>query len=160
MADLITHGCTALLVKAADRRPHHVASFVAGTCVPDLLGRVPPMALTLVHAWWPPFPEWLIYAWNVVHLPLGMALTAYVLSFCFAEEGRPAIFRNLLGGGALHIGVDLVQTHMGVGYMLCFPFSTWDFELGWIGSEDTVRIVPFLVPITALVCRWRWRRAG
>lgn len=157
MADLITHTCVAILIKAAMRRPLHTGIFVAGTCTPDVLGRVPPMGLTVLRWSVPAIPEWAIYMFGPLHMPVGILLSAYALSFLFAPPLRGAAFRNLLGGGILHIAVDLVQRHLGVGYMLLFPFSTWDFEFGWIGSEDTVYAAPFLVPITILV--WRWRRS-
>lgn len=158
MADLITHGCSAILWKAGTGKPG-VATFVAGTCAPDLLGRVPSMGLTVLRWRVEAIPEWLLYVWGPLHMPLGILLSSYALSFLFVEAGRRAAFRDLLGGGLLHVAVDLLQRHFGVGYLLLFPFSTWDFELAWIGSEDTVRIVPFLVPITAVVARWRWGRA-
>lgn len=158
MADLVTHACTALLVKATSRAPRNLATFLAGTCIPDLLGRVPSMALIRLRYDMTAVPEWLIYVWNVFHLPIGVLGTAFILSFLFPEDGRRRVFASLAWGGVLHLAVDLVQAHMGMGYMLFFPLSTWDFELGWIGSEDTVRIVPGLAPVTALVCWLRWRR--
>ncbi len=158
MADLLTHGCTAILVKACTRRADRVAVFVAGTCLPDVLGRVPPMALTRLRWDQPAIPEWLVYVWGPLHMPIGVVATAYAFSFLFASPGRKVIFRNLLGGGLLHIAVDLLQFHFGVGYLLLFPLSMWDFELGWIGSEATVRVVPLLVPVTAVIARWRWGR--
>lgn len=158
MADLVTHSCVAYLVKAVPDRPH-VATFVLGTCLPDLLARVPSMGLTWLRWSLPAIPEWLVYVWVPFHMPAGVLLASFLLAFLFPETGRRVVFLNLLGGGALHIAVDLLQRHFGVGYLLLFPFSWWDFELGWIGSEDTVRIVPFLVPITLAVAWWRRKRA-
>jgi len=157
MADLITHACTALLWKAASGGDR-VAVLVAGVCVPDLVSRVPAMSLTWLRWSVPAIPEWLVYLWGPLHMPTGMIACAWLLSFVFPEAGRRAVFANLLGGAFLHLAVDLLQHHFGVGYLLLFPFSQWDFEFGVIGSEDTVRIVPFLVPFTAAVCWWRWGR--
>lgn len=157
MADLITHACTALLWKAATGRDR-VAVFVAGVCVPDLVSRVPSMGLTWLRWSVPAIPEWLVYLWGPLHMPSGMIACAFLLSFLFPAEGRRAVFANLLGGAFLHLAVDLLQHHFGIGYLLLFPFSQWDFEIGVIGSEDTVRIVPFLVPATALACWARWGR--
>lgn len=159
MADLITHGCTAIIAKSCTRRGDHVAVFVAGTCLPDLLGRVPSMALTRIRWDVPGIPEWAVYVWGPLHMPVGVAAMAFAFSFVFGVEVRRTVFLNLLGGGLLHLAVDLVQFHFGVGYLLLFPLSMWDFELGWIGSEATVRVVPFLVPFTILIARWRWGRA-
>ena len=156
MADLITHTCVAVLFKAAIRRPH-VATFVAGTCLPDLLGRVPTMALTIARWSIPAIPEWACYLTAPLHMPVGMVLSSYIAALLFPEPFRRTAFWNLFGGALLHLAVDVTQSHFGVGYLLFFPFSTWDFELGWIGSEDTVRIVPFLAPFTVWVF---WKRAG
>ncbi len=163
MADLVTHTCLAYLCKAlrprVAQRPAHIATFILGTCVPDLLGRVPSMGLTVLRWGVPAIPEWAIYVWVPFHMPVGVALSSFILSFLFPEALRRVAFLNLLGGGLLHLGVDLLQRHFGIGYLLFFPFSLWDFELGWIGSEDTVRIVPLLVPLTAAVAWWRQKGA-
>ncbi len=169
MADLITHSCTALLWKVATvgpvtpsssrwRLPPTLATFVLGTCLPDLLGRVPAMGL-LVASWqFPQIPSWTIYFWSVFHMPVGIALTSVIVAQCWRAGERAGAFRQLLGGGMLHVAVDLLQTHLGVGYLLLFPFSTWDYEMGLIGSEDTVKIVPVLLPLTVGLCLWRWGR--
>ena len=49
----------------------------------------------------------------------------------------------------------MMQDHLGVGYLLAFPFSTWDFEFGWIGSEATVYLAPVF---GALALGFWWRR--
>lgn len=159
MADLITHGCTALLWKAW-RGGGHVPAFTAGALLPDLLSRVPTIGLTRLHdqhGW--PIPEPLIYGWLPLHLPTGMLLSAALLAFLFPAAERPAVFRALLGGMVLHLGVDLLQDHYGVGYALLYPFSLWSWELGLMGSEDTVLLAPFLVGLTAFVW-WRKGRGG
>jgi hypothetical protein len=157
VADLVTHTCVAVLAKVLPGRPN-VAIFVLGTCLPDLLARVPSMGLTWLRWSVPAIPEWLIHVWVPFHMPVGMLLSSFLLAFLFPETGRSVVFLNLLGGAILHLAVDLLQRHLGVGYLLFFPFSWWDFELGWIGSEDTVRIVPVLVPLTMAAVVWRRRR--
>lgn len=170
MADLITHTCVALLCKAATRGPAPaaspwplpptVATFVLGTCLPDLLGRVPSMALTTLRWSVPAIPEWTIYVWGPLHMPFGIAVASVLVAQAFRPGLRRSAALQLAGGGMVHMAVDLLQSHLGAGYLLLFPFSLWDFELGLIGSEDTVRIVPVLVPLTALICWARWRRPG
>jgi hypothetical protein len=134
--------------------------FVLGTCLPDLLGRVPSMVLTELRWSWTWIPEWAIYVWAPLHMPLGIVVGGWVCAFLFPEAGRAKVCRNLVGGGLLHMLVDTLQSHYGVGYLLLFPFSSWDFEFGLIGSEDTVRIAPFLLPMTALACWLRWRKGA
>ena len=167
MADLITHSCVALLWKAATtpavkadarwRIPPTVATFVLGTCLPDLIGRVPSMGLMTLRWSVPQIPEWSVYVWSPFHMPLGILLCSGLVAQLFAPGMRRKAAVQLAGGGILHMAVDVLQTHLGIGYLLLFPFSMWDFELGWIGSEDTVLIVPVLLPLTLLACWARWR---
>lgn len=155
MPDLLTHAASALLWKAATRGPH-VASFVAGSLLPDLLSRVPSIALTMVDQRLMRLPDTLLYITGPLHMPVGMALSAYGLSLLFDEAQRRAVARGLMGGMLLHLALDLTQFHYGVGYSLLYPLTKKTFELGWIGSEATVFIaVPaLLLSIAAL----RWRR--
>ncbi len=157
MADLFTHASVAVLARLTQSRPAWVATFVAGTCLPDI-ARVPTMVLTRARWSFPAIPEPLCYIWAPMHLPVGIVLVSYLVSLLFRQSDRPTAFKNLLGGGLLHLLVDMFQTHFGLGYLLLFPLSDWDFEFGLIGSEDTVLLVPFLAPATALLAARRWRR--
>jgi hypothetical protein len=118
------------------------------------------MALTTLRWEFPWIPAWAVYLWGPLHMPAGILASAFALSFLFPEKGRSDVARNLAAGGLLHIAVDVLQHHFGVGYMLFFPFSLWDYEVGIIGSEATVLIVPVLLPITVAAGWWRWRRRG
>jgi hypothetical protein len=155
VADLITHGCVALLAKAPTERAH-VATFVAGTFLPDLVSRVPSWALARIGRTVAPIDPTFIYWWDVLHLPVGMLALAVTLAQLFPASARRAVFWNLLGGMFLHLGVDVMQSHLSSGYLLGWPFSTTGFELRWMGSEDSVFLVPVLVPVTWAV--WRWTR--
>jgi hypothetical protein len=153
VADLVTHAAIGLLIKAATGR-RHAAAFVAGTLLPDLLSRLPSMifsaARVLVEV-----PPLLIYGFDPLHTPVGMLLSAYAISLLFVAEQRRGVFCNLLAGMLLHMAVDLLQSHLGVGYPLLFPFSTRSFELGLIGSEATVPLAIPLALVAGVV--WRWR---
>ena len=153
MADLITHGCIAFLAKAPTARAH-VGTFVAGTLLPDLVSRVPSSALSRIGRTVSPIDPTFIYWWDVLHLPVGMIVLAFTLAQLFPATARRAIFWNLLGGMLLHLAVDVLQSHLSSGYLLLWPLSTTGFELRWMGSEDSVFLVPFLAPLTWLV--WRW----
>lgn len=160
MADLISHACAALLWRAARPRPH-TPSFVAGNLLPDLLARVPAIALTRLHdQLGVAVPEGLIYGFSPLHLPVGMLLSSYALALLFPAGERRGVFRALLSGMALHLAVDLLQNHYGAGYALFYPLSLYSWELGWMGSEDTVYLAPPLVALTALVWRRRLRAAS
>ena len=156
MADLFTHACVAVIARLPQANHRWVATFVAGSCLPDV-ARVPSMVLTRLRWDLPQIPEWSCYVWAPLHLPIGIALESYCVSLFFPEAQRRTAFANLALGGALHLAVDLLQTHFGMGYLLFFPFSEWDFEFGWLGSEATVLIVPWLLPLTGLAAWLRWR---
>lgn len=106
----------------------------------------------------PWLPESLLHLTTPLHLPVGVILSSYLLAHLFAERHRVGVFRDLLAGGLLHLGVDLLQSHLGVGYALLFPFSLWQGEIGWFGSEATVTAAPALVLVTSVLAAWRWGR--
>lgn len=159
MADLITHGCVAILLKVATGG-RRVRTFVAGALLPDLLSRAPAMVMSSVNARFEALPDVLVYMWAPLHLPAGMVPAALLLSLLFPEDQRRETFVALLGGMMLHLALDLLQSHYMPGYRIFFPLSPLGVELGLIGSEDTVRLAPFLVAITAVVSLRVWRRAG
>ena len=91
-------------------------------------------------------------------MPIGMVIVSYVVCMLFPEGKRAAVYLNLLGGMVLHLLIDVLQDHYGVGYPLLFPFWGKPFELGWIGSEATVTVAPVL-GLCAVVVWWsRWRK--
>lgn len=156
MPDLVTHACVAWLVKTT-AGGRSLPAFVAGSFAPDLLARVPALVFTAVDAQLWPVPEVLIYGWDPLHLPAGMIPAAWLISRLFPTADRLPVFANLLGGMFLHLGLDLLQGHWGVGLALFFPFSTRTFELGWVGSESSVLVAPVLLGTCAIVAR-RGRR--
>ena len=152
MADLITHTAVAVIIKASAgwRMP---AVFVAGTLLPDIASRVPVIGLGYIHVHLIELPRWVMFAWEPMHQPIGMILFAYCVCLLFSASQRFLVFLNLLGGMALHMFLDVLQSHHGAGYMLAYPIHTSTFEFGWIGSEATV---PFAIPlclIAGLVAR-------
>ncbi len=156
MADLVSHWALAVLVKAGTGW-RDVPVFVAGSLLPDLLARLPPMALELVARPLGGLPAWASYMWAPLHLPAGMLAASYLLALLFPAERRRVVFANLLGGMGLHLLVDLCQDHLGVGYQLLFPLWTRPVEFGLWGSEDTVLVAPLLAAAAAAVW-WRQRR--
>jgi len=151
VADLVTHMATGLLVKAATRRGH-TATLVLGTVLPDLVARAPGLVFARGREAGLAIPETWVHAPQVAHMPLGMLALTTLLALFFVEEERFEAWRNLLGGCLLHLALDLGQDHMGVGYMLAYPFSTADFELRWLSSEATVWVAPWLGPLSL----WLW----
>lgn len=160
MADLVTHLCSALL-PGAWLRGRYLGAVVLGTALPDLVSRVPPLAMDLFEGLgWIDLPDVALMPWGVYHEPLPLVLTCGLVATWFIARDRAGVFLGLLGGCALHIGLDVLQDHHGEGYFLCAPLSLTRFELGWIGSEATVVVAPWLALATALAWGWRWHRSA
>jgi len=159
MADLVTHLCSAFLVKASTHRAY-TPVFVAGVVLPDWFSRVPSMGLSWMQRAGYAVPDALVYCWTPLHLPVGILLWSLVLA-ALGDLLRPGVgrawFLNLLGGAALHLAFDLIQSHFTGGYLLLFPWSGQPFEFAWIGSEATVWIAFPLTLFTVWVWRWRPR---
>jgi len=156
VADLVTHVGSALLVKAG-LGTRFTPVFVVGVVLPDLAARVPAMLLTQAKQVGFPVPTTLVYGFEVLHMPAGMAALALLLALAWAEvDQRVRVWAELCLGCALHQAVDLLQHHFGVGYFLGWPVWRGHFELGWIGSEDTVLVAPVALAIGAGA--WRLRR--
>ncbi len=151
MADLVTHMATGFLVKAATLRGH-TATLVLGTALPDLVARAPGLVFARGREAGLPIPEAWVHAPQVAHMPLGMIALATLLALFFVERERVEAWKNLVAGVFLHLALDLCQDHMGVGYMLAYPFSTADFELRWLSSEATVLWAPWIGPLSV----WLW----
>ena len=79
MADLLTHGAAAVLVKAATRW-RMAPVFVAGTLAPDMLSRAPAIGLGLIHRHIIELPPALMYGWDPMHQPIGMVLLAFFIA--------------------------------------------------------------------------------
>ncbi len=157
MADLVTHIGTALWTKAGLGTPH-TPLFVVGVVLPDLAARVPSMALTQANQLGAPVPTKLVYAFEVLHMPLGLAAVTLLLALTWSVASeRPRVWAELFGGAMLHQAVDLLQHHFGVGYFLGWPFWRGHFELGLIGSEDTVMAAP-VVAASGAAAWWMRRR--
>jgi hypothetical protein len=166
VADAVTHLCSGLLAHVLGppgpaRR--WAPLFVAGSVLPDLLSRAPSTVLGMVHSHLHPLPSFILYCWNPLHLPAGILLYSLLLALLFPQEQRRAALGALLLGGGLHVGIDLCQRHVGLGYPLLVPFSSRDFELGLMGSEATVPWAPVVAASTLLLwgtaAWWRRRKA-
>jgi hypothetical protein len=158
VADLLTHGCVGLLASRVHPALLWPAT-LAGSVLPDLFARVPPLFLQRFVAPWVELPPALPLLFMPLHLPVGMVLSSLALAQLVHPAQRRRAGLSLLVGMALHLGVDMLQDHLGVGYALFFPLSLSDHELPLFGSEDSVLALPVLLPLTALVW-WKSSRGG
>ena len=157
MADLVTHLATGLTSKGITRG-RNTTILLAGTVLPDVGARVPSLIFSSLGKAGLETPNELTFAFEILHMPMGIVLACYALSLCFVARLRKAVFINLLAGATLHLLLDLMQGHLGVGYLLAFPFTTADFELGWIGTEATVMFAPVLFGLSTVF--WWFRRGS
>lgn len=141
MADLLTHIAIGHLLKRVSPWPTHPLLFALGTTVPDLVGRAPGLALYLLEVWTKrDMPYIVTLGFDAFHMPIPFTLACLMVAWMVPVDFRRTLFWNLLLGGYLHFGVDVFQSHIDSGYRLFFPLSWVDFELGWIGSEDSLYV--------------------
>lgn len=159
VADLITHLASGLL-PAALFAPRWMAPIAIGTVLPDATGRVPQMAFAILErSVGLPIPDPVLWGFDVLHQPIPQVICVSIVSLAFSTDDRRTAWLGMLIGVALHFGLDVMQDHHGQGYHLCFPFHTERFELGWIGSEATVHIAPYVGALTLIAVVWRlWQR--
>ncbi len=154
MADLVTHTC-AVWLPALLARWRHAGAITLGAALPDVGGRVVPLALDLVDRVLLPVPEVVLWAWPALHEPLGAGAVAYLVSLAWPLDERRAALGALWAGVASHTLLDLLQDHHGVGYLVAAPLSTRRVELGWMSSEATVAVAWPLLGVTLGVAAWR-----
>jgi hypothetical protein len=140
MPDLLTHSAAAYV--AARRwfpRPSAIL-FIFGTMLPDVLSRPFYIVFPILHWWVMP-----------LHTPVGIAIVCWIIADFFQTADRKIVFISVLAGAVFHFLLDAPQKHVAAGYFWLFPFSWATYEWGWWWSEDSVRMVPFVVLLIALL---------
>lgn len=160
MADLITHGLIAWMLPSRGGAWRYWV--ISGAVLPDLLGRAPVELLAvLVGPGAVAGPLGVVaLAADVAHLPVGFLLLTAAVAMGLPASllrglSRPAVARALLLGAASHLAVDILQRHTEPMYALLWPLSDRRWELGWVGTEDSLLAIPVLAALAGLV---RWRR--
>lgn len=161
MADLLTHVLVGHICKRLSPWPAEGVLFAVGSVLPDLAGRVPRIALDLLDptgAW--ALPPMAFDVWSATHTPLTYLVLCLLLALWCPLSWRHVVWRNLALGGLLHLGLDFFQTHINPAtYRYLFPFSFAGWELGWVGTEESLAWIPWLVPVALFAeGRYRWRR--
>ena len=158
MPDLVTHMASGLLLGSGVSRAEYTPALVVGSCLPDLLGRVPAYVMSFVELVGIAVPEPLMFGTAFMHLPLGLMLAGAILAIWAHGGRRLALWCLLMIGSAAHLVLDALQHHWGEAYMWFFPFSDWAWEAGIMGSEATVFYAPALLVVSGVA--WRWRHGG
>ena len=163
MPDLLTHSLLNLVLPWGRLRRDELGVFVFGGVLPDLISRVPAMAL---GRWLQPVLsddmdiDWFINGFSALHLPAGYAAAAVFLAsalprFMISASSRLRVFTLLLGGGLIHLGMDMFQSHLRPAYRYLFPLSLRPMELGWFDPDLGFYSWPLLVPLAWFA----WRRS-
>lgn len=142
MADLFTHFVAARVPGGWVRDRRLQALLVLGTFLPDIVGKGLRFVLQSHNS-----------SPLATHSLAGVLLLSY-LACLFVEEGlRRRGFAMLVGGGMIHLLVDLAKDHQGMGAVFPFlPFSAAGVELGWIHSENVI----YLIPLDAAILAAAW----
>jgi len=151
MPDLATHALSVYFARYVPALRRYFPVLVFGAILPDL-GRSTAAAVA-------PSLHW---AWAALHTPLVLLFVCYALSMLFVSKVRLGVFGATYGGCLLHLGLDILQRHIGsASYMLGFPFTWKSFELGLFWPESSLVVLPFLAAGVAAfeLIRFRLRRA-
>ncbi len=88
---------------------------------------------------------------------MGVFLIAYLACLFVEQDLRRPGFALLAIGGLIHIGVDLMKDHNGIGSAFpLFPFSAAPTELGWVDPENVAIMIP--IDIAILTATWLLER--
>ncbi len=157
MPDLLTHSAAAYLSARRWFGEPGVSRatailFIVGTMLPDVLSRPFYILFPALHWWVMP-----------LHTPAGVLIVCWIITGFFQAAERRRVFIALTGGVLLHFLLDAPQKHIAAGYFWLFPFSWKTYEWGLWWSEDSVRIVPWVILLVAIVeilIRMKWKAAG
>lgn len=146
MADLFTHLVSARLPGAFVRDRRLQALLVLGTFLPDLGSKGLFHVARSGENFMVP-----------THSVLGLLVLCYGASFLLEERLRAGGFLALMGGALLHLAVDILKDHSGMGAVwLLHPFSPTGAELGLIDPENVILLLP--IDAAILVAAWLLER--
>ena len=146
MPDLMTHFTASYLLKRMTTPKFNMVPFLLGATLPDILAYIPlVLAAGIPSGFLPLWLENLPYFFLPFHSFLGFFLFCWLVALLFSKDARAGIFINLILGGLLHFAMDVLQVQHGEFAPLCFPFSWRSIQLGWIESEASLQVLPYLV---------------
>ena len=131
MPDLVTHTLVPYLGLRLLRKRDVTFFVLFGAMLPDLLSRS--FNYLFVNTW--------IFVGDFtrpLHSPLVTIAACLLISFFFEERIRKKAFTWISIGSGTHLLFDYMQTHLGSGYLLLFPFSRHEFRWGLFWPEDSL----------------------
>lgn len=165
MPDLLTHMASGVLLGASLKQRRYTAGLVVGSCLPDIVGRIPGYGFSLLSEAGVGVGVVITSGIGFLHLPLGLlAVTVLVVQLARPGE-RFVAWWPLAVGCVLHLLLDAGQTHWGISTAWLYPLTDWRWEAAFYGSEATVWFAPWLFTGSVLLWRlrhsdWPWRRRG
>ncbi len=169
MADLASHALINWILGARALDRTSLGWLVTGALVPDLASRVPRVILNAVVdtglVTSSTSSVRLVFGLDFPHTPVGVILVAAALALALPfpivdRPGRAAVGKLLAVGGLIHLAVDLLQRHLVPGYRVLYPFSAEPWELGWIGTETSLAMIPVLLVLALVVTKKDGRPEG
>ena len=149
MPDLLTHAATGYLLGRCYSADNRLALLVFGSVLPDLLTRVPEIALQRFLN----LPVGHFFA--AFHTPTALVVTCYGLSFLFDETRRRLTFVLLLLGALFHVVLDLMQEQFYRGkYMPYFPFNMDTVQWSLFHIHASLLGTPVLLVLVI----WLWQK--
>ncbi len=149
MPDLLTHYLSAriLTVKSGTRL---ISLFFMGTILPDVLSRVPSIVIAILFGTYDCHLGWF---WAILHSPIVLILVCFLMTFFFEENLRKSVFRFLIFGVVLHLGLDMLQKTFtsGSGYLWFFPFSFKSFNIPLFWPDQSLYFIPVLLVILIFI---------
>lgn len=156
MPDLVSHVALGYSAKKISPWKRGMMWFILGSCLPDLAARGGRTVLKIwANAAGSDYPMNWMTGVGVFHEPAGYAVLCLWMVYLFPRPERELIFSNLLGGGLFHYFLDIFQYHITPGYMPFAPCSSFTFELGLVGTETSLYLVPLWVSVAGLI--WYYR---
>ena len=143
MPDLAIHLAAASVARRALPGGAARMGLLLGTCLPDVAYKGLYLALHVPrdHA-------------IVADTPVGVILLSYVACFLFVEEERRAAFGGLVAGSLLHLLLDALKAHLGMGGILVgLPLSLRPLGFEAYSPEQSVYLV---LPVVAVALGIEW----
>lgn len=153
MPDLLTHYLTAKIITGKSKTKA-ISPFFLGVILPDVLSRVPWIAITNLFERYNCHLEWFL---TIFHSPFVLIIACLLISLLFKETLRKSVFKLLMLGAALHLCLDMLQKNFAPtsGYLWFFPFSFRSFNIPLFWPDQALYFIPVLMIITIFI--WWFR---